>query len=40
MANNGYYMATIGGKEIRIAIKYLAIILMLVGFSTGFAADY
>jgi len=38
MANNGYYMATIGGKEIRVAIKYLAKILLLVGFDIGFAA--
>ena len=40
MADNEYYMATIGGKEIRVAIKYLAIMLLLVGFGIGFVAAY
>jgi len=40
MANDGYYMATIGGKQIKVAIKYLAIILLVVGFTAGFVTGF
>jgi len=40
MGNDGYYMATIGGKQIRLALKYLAIILLVVGFTAGFVTGF